>query len=598
MTAAGLLRSRAQEPHRTVSSIDGTAAAGVTGAIGSDVLALAAPDLLVAAEGRFDELVSLRRDLGLDSTAPIARILAESYMLHGDGFVNRLRGDFAFAIWDGPRQRILAARDPFGIRPLHYASRDGQLCIASDVDQMLEGGFAQAIPDDQMVVEFLTRDFRSLDRSFIKGVSRLPPGHVLVVTSTQTSISDYRQIPTVELSFSSTEDYHEAFREKFFTAVERRISSGKPVAVQLSGGVDSTSIVCAADVLLNRNSPGIGSVVSASATFTGLSCDESRYLDAVEKHVRIPILRWDGRLANGVEFSEPLLAAPGNRVPWSSGTEGYVAIARSQGATTVVDGTGGDQIGMPLGTETDEVTLADWRWVAQYLRRSGFSASRGTRVLRWAVGAALPPWIRRSYRRARGQLRPRDVPNWLVGTASSRVHEDSSVTGQKRRLLSNSHRLRWATLSGAPLAMSIDAKQRHASWSGLELAFPFLDWDLIQFIFATPAKHWPPPRWLARIHREALRPYLPPAVYLRREKAEFTPAMTNRVRRNLSVIVGLIEGKSWRSERFVDQDGARGLLRRFQKAPTPNFVAVYHLWAIASVEAWLNRILSYGTSAA
>src|SRR6185312_8039559 len=118
-------------------------------------------------------------------------------------------------------------------------------------------------------------------------------------------------------------------------------------------------------------------------------------------------------------------------------------------------------------------------------------------------------------------------------------------------------KLRWRTLLGAPLAAYIDQKQRHAASNGLEMAFPFLDWDLVQFVLALPQQYWPRPAWLARLHREALRAELPSDIYHRRSKAEFTPAMVNRIRRGFQAISDLCEGETWLAGRFVEQKKVR-----------------------------------------
>ena len=535
-----------------------------------------------------DDVERVRSDLGLGGRASSARTLAVAYLEWGDNFVTRLRGDFAFVIWDGRRRRFLAARDPFGVRPLHWVTFEGQLCVASDIEQLLAAGVMSSEPDDQRVVEFLLRDSRSLSRSFFRDVSRVPPGHIFVATEAETRSYDYRRPPSTALAFGSVAACHEAFRQTFFTAVRRRLSPDGPVVVQVSGGLDSTSIFCAADKLLAGQSHLFAPVIGAFAAFPGLACDETDYVDAVEAHVNLPIARWDGTLVNDIEFSAPLVAAPGSRIPWSSGTEGYVDIARTHAAESVLDGTGGDQVGMPLGTESDVPALADWRMALQYLQ--GRPAARGLQVLRWAIGAALPPGVRRLYRRAHRHLHPSEPPDWLKSPVFG---PPEGLESNDRVFLSVEQRMRWETLIGAPLAASIDGKQRHASLSGLQMSFPFLDWDLTQFVLALPAKLWPGRRWLARLHREALREDLPSAIYRRRSKAEFTPAVINRVRRNIEPVSDLIDGESWVSGRFVDQGGARRLLAHVRRTAAPAFIAVYHLWAIASVEAWLRRILGY-----
>ena len=185
---------------------------------------------------------------GSNRTHRPRRAIGEAYLRWGVWLSRRIRGDYAFVIWDGRQRQVVAGRDPFGVRPLHYAPVGGQLWLASDVDQFLAAGFPHREPDDQTVVEFLTRDFRTLDRTFFREIARVPPGHVLIATKYRSSTSDYREEPREELTFSSTAECHDAFRTQFFRAVERRLSRKSGSVVLLSGGeLDSTAIACAAD---------------------------------------------------------------------------------------------------------------------------------------------------------------------------------------------------------------------------------------------------------------------------------------------------------------------------------------------------------------
>jgi len=121
--------------------------------------------------------------------------------------------------------------------------------------------------------------------------------------------------------------------------------------------------------------------------------------------------------------------------------------------------------------------------------------------------------------------------------------------------------------------------------------FPFLDWDLVSFVLALPVQYWPGPQHHGRIHREALRTELPEAIYTRKTKAEFTPALARRVRVQLDTISDLLDGATWLAGRWVDQRKARSLRDQFVRDPKGTFETSYGLWAIASTEAWLRRIL-------
>jgi asparagine synthase (glutamine-hydrolysing) len=547
-----------------------------------DVFASPPERLLVVFDGRLDDRAELAQSLGVEGSARPARIVAAAYLKWGDRLATILRGDFALVIWDGAQARVLAARDPFGVRPLHWTSRGGRLYVASDADQFLTAGIVGPSPDERMVREFLDRRFRTLHRSYFAGVSRVLPGHVLVATPENIRTWDYRSVPTVPLRFASQGECHEAFRALFSRAVARRLDPDAPNVIQISGGVDSAAIACVADQVFRDQRSRVGALTGASAVFPGLPCDEAEHIDVVARHLSFPVERWNGTIVSDVEFREPLLAAPGARIPWASGTEGYIEIARSRGARTILDGTGGDQVGMPLGLERDEVAPTDWRVVAQYLRQSPMSLPRATRVLKWLITATAPLKVRK----LRGDLRK---------TPPEPVPQGVEYLPADHRFISWRHALRWRTLAGAQLASAIDSKQRHAALFGLDVTFPFLDWDVILFVLALPLAYWPRRSWLARLHREALRSQLPPGTYGRRSKAEFTSAMLNRTRSNITSITSILEEGAWESGPMADRREAQGLLTRVTIDGDGDgaFDAAHRLWAIASVEAWRRKISRY-----
>ena len=174
--AAALGRARAEGQHLVASTVGDAAAVAVGGA---DLVAMSEAQLLVGFDGRLDDSGDLCRLLRIDPDASPGRTIGEAYLRWGIWLPRHIRGDYAFVIWDGRLRRIVAARDPFGIRPLHYAPSGGQLWLASDVDQFLAAGFRHRKPDDEMVVEFLTRNFRTLDRSYFREIARVPPGSAL-----------------------------------------------------------------------------------------------------------------------------------------------------------------------------------------------------------------------------------------------------------------------------------------------------------------------------------------------------------------------------------------------------------------------------------
>ena len=106
--------------------------------------------------------------------------IVHAYEQWGDACVDRLRGMFAFAIWDAPRRRLLLARDRLGVKPLYWAMADGRLLFGSEIKSILESGLIRASANEAALPELLGTRYLSGADTLFKGIHRLLPGHTLV----------------------------------------------------------------------------------------------------------------------------------------------------------------------------------------------------------------------------------------------------------------------------------------------------------------------------------------------------------------------------------------------------------------------------------
>jgi asparagine synthase (glutamine-hydrolysing) len=170
-------------------------------------------------------------------------------LLHGyrewgiDGLVTRLRGMFAFGLWDDAAQKFFLVRDRLGVKPLLYAVRDGQLAFASTARALRAAGFAREI-DERAVAEYLHFGFVTDARSIYEGVIKVPAGAVVEWSAGGIQTRGYWQLP--DAREASGISFEEAVRETerlLLEAVKIRLYADVPVGALLSGGVDS-SLVC------------------------------------------------------------------------------------------------------------------------------------------------------------------------------------------------------------------------------------------------------------------------------------------------------------------------------------------------------------------
>jgi asparagine synthase (glutamine-hydrolysing) len=202
--------------------------------------------IAVICNGELYDYPQLRRELIRQghrfSSSSDSELLVHLYEQHDTAFLNHLNGEFAFILWDGRQQRVIAGRDPCGIKPLYYHATSREVLLCSEA----KGILALDRVDRRLSPRYLTGPALGIyldNASAFEGVQSLRPGHYLVVEQArQRECEYYRQQFRVNESMSFA-DATAAIRDRLTTAVRRRLAADVPVNAYLSGGIDS-SIIC------------------------------------------------------------------------------------------------------------------------------------------------------------------------------------------------------------------------------------------------------------------------------------------------------------------------------------------------------------------
>ncbi len=175
-------------------------------------------------------------------TSSDTEVIPHLYEEHGDDFVHHLNGQFAIALWDRKRQRLLLARDRVGIRPLFYAHGGGQLVFASEVKALFRGSEIPRKVNPRAVGEVFTFWTTLPPTTFFEGVESLAPGHLMTVEADATRIRRYWDWSFPEAEARSAADWVEELRALLVDSVRLQLRADVPVGALLSGGLDSSII--------------------------------------------------------------------------------------------------------------------------------------------------------------------------------------------------------------------------------------------------------------------------------------------------------------------------------------------------------------------
>jgi asparagine synthase (glutamine-hydrolysing) len=203
-------------------------------------------------------------------------VLLHGFREWGPGFVERLNGMWAFAIWDADTKRLFLSRDRFGKKPLYWFFRQGTFGFASELTALLEHPSAPRSVSPRAVQKLFAYALIPAPLSIVEGIWKLPAGHNLLVSEgSDPQVTRYWRYvlePDPALESRPEAELAEALRACLDGAVQRRLMADVPLGVFLSGGIDSTAVAA-----LAARHVGTGKLQTFSIGFTEPSFDESPY---------------------------------------------------------------------------------------------------------------------------------------------------------------------------------------------------------------------------------------------------------------------------------------------------------------------------------
>lgn len=297
--------------------------------------------------GEIFNYIELRADLERAghrfATHSDTEVIVHLYEEHGDDFVQHLNGQFAIALWDHRRQRLVLARDRTGIRPLFHMVHAGRLLFASEVKSLFAVPGVPRRLDPHALAEIFTFWSTVGDRSVFDGVQSLPPGHRMVVENGRAEVSRWWDWTFPEGPIADdrpAEDLADELRALMIDAVRLQLRSDVPVGAYLSGGLDSSIITS----LIHHHTDV--PLRTFSVTFDDGEFDESAYQRELVDHL--------GTHHSQVRCTRADIAANFPRTLWH--TESPVlrtaptplmmlaGLAREQGYKVVLTGEGADEV--------------------------------------------------------------------------------------------------------------------------------------------------------------------------------------------------------------------------------------------------------------
>ena len=279
-------------------------------------------------------------------------VILHAYEEWGADCLSRFNGMWAFAIVDLKKKRIFCARDRAGVKPFYYVYDGKRFCFASEIKAILKMDHFSVEPNEQIIADYLFGGLIDHTReTFFKGIYQLRPGEYLLIENNGLTTKPYWDIEPNEAHFVQEDDYTASFYELLEDSIRLRLRTDVPIGTCLSGGLDSSSIVCLANRLMfNGQSIDPRLVGERQKTFS--SCFEDPVYDE-RKFIELVIDR-TGAEKNYVFPQAEALFEDLTKLIWHQDEPfgsitiyahwNVIRLARKRGVTVLLNGQGADEL--------------------------------------------------------------------------------------------------------------------------------------------------------------------------------------------------------------------------------------------------------------
>jgi asparagine synthase (glutamine-hydrolysing) len=511
-------------------------------------------------DGRVDnrkELIErLRPKIGELKAPTDVELMLYAYEVWGTECLKWIIGDFAFALWDAKKRHLFCGRDTYGIRPFYYHFDGKTFTFGSEVHQIFQNPRIPLEINEDRIVESFTYGgmfhltYRDINQTYFRGISELPFAHYLVVNKSGLRLHRYWDVdPKYEIRYRKSEEYTEHFYHLFREIIRTQLRSCGPIGAELSGGLDSSSIVCMAQEIYRSGEIKKQRFATFSNVFDELPCDERQQIEYIVRKYELEshyvVSDHLCGLRNLPPGTDPVLELDGpNEFHLQKPVEELYKLAHKQGIRVMLSGEGpeihlfgGEYVFDSLIRHFNLRELCYRLWVISTLRPFPRGLMDGLRkFIRLGLIPVLPesisvpayykwfyPWTYEPH-----------FPDWLTPPFRSKVLE--KTLEQKERLMKLRRFREWGRQAEYEALNPSNPLLRIPLPLPMERRFPYFDRRLIEFALAIPPeqkyKHINGVRTgygRSRVlQRGALEGILPEEIRCSRVKLAFNPVSVRR----------------------------------------------------------------------
>jgi asparagine synthase (glutamine-hydrolysing) len=547
-------------------------------------------------DGRLDNSDELMPQLdecrGTASQNTDAVLTLAAYSKWGPECFPKLIGDFAFAIWDESLKTLFLVRDHAGTRPLFFHKHSDLFIFSSTLSSLLALSSVNLNVDEEFVAGHLTRG-PEVGHTPYRDIHTVKPAHAVAVRQDGRlwETRFWRLDPTKEIRYKSDSEYQEHALSELTNAVRCRLRSNRPIFAELSGGLDSSTIVCLADRLISSDEVQASQLETISQVFDECpSADERRFIREIEgqrtkagHHLSEDKYRLLASLPDDLDIVSP------NPILISFSYHKAMCDAMHKfGARVLLSGLGGDELlGANYSAYPELADLLVSRKPVQLHHRTLiWSRALKQPYLQLLWKSALLPTLPRGLQVVCKRSISRELPPWYKPAFVKRMN-------MRERRLGTPDPYGFLLPSGRDQAIGYLSAVRGASLAcrqemgNVEVSYPFLHRPLVEFVQAIPLTQLSRPGENRVLMRRALKGILPDRIAQRRTKGNPNEAIFRAVAREWPRLRLMLNDARVCAYGYMDQEPLSVALNRARYGCEPHSAALIQT---ISLEFWLRAL--------
>ncbi|MDI6723996.1 MAG: lasso peptide isopeptide bond-forming cyclase [Methanobacterium sp.] len=563
--------------------------------------------LVITADARIDNRKELSKELDIEDKEDVSDsyFILKSYEKWGEKCPEHLLGDFAFAIWDKNKEKLFCARDHMGVKPFYYYLDDEMFVFGTEIKALF---CVQGVPNqvnDLKVAFHLMTVITDKKFTFYDGIYSLTAANSLIINPDSDKKKNYWELNFDSKIFMESDDeYIKAFQKIFTDAIKCRMRSAYPLGFELSGGLDSSSVVCMAKKILTENDYGFTRINTFSMVFDDFpQVDERDYIKEVLNIGNINNNFTSGDKINPFENFETILwhqdqpfFTPNIAILWDM----YKKMEKNK-IRVLLGGSGGDEIVSHGNNYIRELALSlQLKKLMREIRGSSEHSKKSiSKLFYYEVFLFLIPYKIKNFGKKlnsifkvksnENSILNIDFENKLGGIDYLKSFKASLILSKTK----TARQYHYFVINRISHQYTMEMQDRIASAYQIEPRYPFFDKRLVEFCYSIPNNMKYRYGWDRYIQRIALNDILPRKIQWRPSKKLFGPVLERNLLFEKDLLVEIFYENNEVINDYVNLDIIKDQYYKYsstteEKSLKDIWQITYNIWLVAFLYLWLK----------